>query len=95
MTVSSGVARLQREISALADALGEPAPIPPAGPDTAFDYRQLTLREQFELDQLMAVTVPLHGEPPARPMTDAESARLAVLLELARIDDRFDERETR
>ena len=92
MTVSSGVARLQREISALADALGEPAPL--AEPDAGYDYRLLTLREQFELDQLMALTVPLHGEPPARPMTNAETARLTVLLELARIDDTVDERST-
>ncbi len=85
----------ERRLNHLERRWPEPAPLAESGPDAGYDYRQLTLREQYELDTLLAVTVPLHGEPPARPMTEAESARLTVLFELARIDDRFDERGTR
>ena len=75
----------ERRLNYLERRWPEPAPSPPA--DAAHNFRQLTLREQYELDTLLAVTVPLHGEPPARPMTEAETARLAVLFDLARIDD--------
>jgi hypothetical protein len=53
----------------------------------AWDYSALSLREQFELDQLLRWDEPTYrGDAPARPMTPTERERLTELLD--RVDYR-------
>ncbi len=74
MTNASG--RLGR----LETAIRRTAPAPPGG-DDVYDFSHLSMREQFELDQLLAHEWPLPGESwAARELTGGERARLAELL---------------